>query len=131
MSSSTLADLVDFCHVSYVAFIVIGQLLILVGGWLRWSWVRNVWFRLVHLMAMLYVGLEAALNWPCPLTTWEDQLRQASGEGVTEGSFMGRLLHDLLFVEVPQVSLRGLHLAFAALVVLSWWFVPGRRRSVF
>jgi hypothetical protein len=44
-----LADAVLALHVAFVCFVVIGLLLVLAGGALRWSWVRNPWFRWSHL----------------------------------------------------------------------------------
>ena len=51
-----LADLVVIVHFAYVGFVVIGQLLILIGIVLRWQWIRNPWFRLIHLAMILIVA---------------------------------------------------------------------------
>ncbi len=37
----TAANLVLITHVAYVAFVVIGLLLILLGGFCGWKWIRN------------------------------------------------------------------------------------------
>jgi hypothetical protein len=47
-----LADLIVTVHVGYVAYVLVGQVLILVGWWREWEWVRNVWFRSTHLLAI-------------------------------------------------------------------------------
>ncbi len=39
------ADLLLFGHVLFVAFVVFGLALILVGKVCAWDWVRNTWFR--------------------------------------------------------------------------------------
>src|ERR1700682_3455198 len=70
-----LADLVTTIHFAYVAFVVIAQLLILVGIVLRWKWIRNPWFRCIHLAMILIVALEAMGGIQCPLTVWDEQLR--------------------------------------------------------
>ena len=57
MFDAYLADGLVALHVAYVAFIVLGQLLILAGLVFRWQWVRNFWFRLAHLVAIAIVGL--------------------------------------------------------------------------
>ena len=41
-----------------------------------WEWVRNWWFRVAHLVAILIVAAEAFLDIPCPLTEWEYRLRE-------------------------------------------------------
>jgi hypothetical protein len=52
-----LADLIVAIHVGYVSFVIFGELLILLGIVFRWSWIRNPWFRWIHLIAILIVGL--------------------------------------------------------------------------
>ena len=70
-----LADVIGFIHFGYVGFVVIGQLLILIGIALRWRWIRNLRFRLIHLFMILVVALESLGRIMCPLTTWENELR--------------------------------------------------------
>ena len=60
-----------------------GLLLILLGACLRWQWVRNRWFRVAHLLAIVIVAFEAINNIECPLTTWEYDLRRLAGQDVT------------------------------------------------
>src|SRR5262245_36576837 len=102
MPYSLLADLLVAIHVGYVCYVVVGQLLIWLGLARRWGWVRNPWFRWTHLLAIVVVSLEAVMNWPCPLTVWEGQLRGAAGQEVSDQSFLGRLLHHLIFVPLPS-----------------------------
>jgi hypothetical protein len=47
-----LADAVLVLHAGVVLFVVAGLALTLVGGALRWRWVRNFWFRAAHLAAI-------------------------------------------------------------------------------
>ena len=53
-----LADLVVAVHVGYVSYVVVGQLLIVIGWMAGWNWVRNFWFRMTHLLAMAVVVFE-------------------------------------------------------------------------
>jgi hypothetical protein len=66
-----LADLLVAFHLSYVAFTIGGELLILLCGLLRWGWVRNLSFRIVHLASVVLVAVEASTGTMCPLTAWE------------------------------------------------------------
>jgi len=54
-----LADLVLLLHVLFVAFVVFGLLLIVLGRPLGWVWVRNPYFRSVHLVAIVIVAAQA------------------------------------------------------------------------
>jgi hypothetical protein len=121
-----LADLIVVAHATYVGFVVFGLVAILLGGVLRWRWARNLWFRLVHLLAILVVAAEAVLGIVCPLTTWESDLRETAGEAVQEGSFVGHWAHELLFVDVPPWGLTLGYCLFALAVVLAFVVVPPR-----
>src|SRR5260370_5619864 len=96
-----LADVIVVVHVGYVSYVVIGQLAIFAGVVLRWQWIRNFWFRVTHLVAISIVAFEAIMNITCPLTRWENQLRAAAGQPVSGETFMGRLLHNLIFYNLP------------------------------
>jgi Protein of Unknown function (DUF2784) len=122
-----LADLIVAVHVGYVSFVVLGQLAIWLGLLLRWHWIRNPWFRWVHLVMMTVVGLEAAFNITCPLTHWETRLRILAGQEVQGESFLGRLLHNLIFVDLPSSVITGLHITFALLVIGTFVLAPPRR----
>jgi hypothetical protein len=130
MGYGLLADAVVALHVAYVSYVVFGQLLIWLGLLLRWSWIRNRWFRWSHLLMILIVGGEAVLNIECPLTLWERSLREAAGQSVSGESFVGRLLHDLIFVEWPPWVIDGVHIVFALLVLGTFVLAPPRRRPL-
>ena len=72
------ADLVVVVHFAFVAFVVFGLLLTLVGGVRRWEWVRGVYFRASHLAAIGFVVVESLCGITCPLTVWEQQIGRAS-----------------------------------------------------
>jgi hypothetical protein len=129
MVYSFLADVIVALHVAYVGFVVLGQLLILAGLGLRWEWVRNPWFRVAHLLAIAIVGFEAICGIDCPLTIWEDQLRLLAGQTITEGSFVGRLLHSVIFYDAQPWILDLSHIAFALLVVITFLAAPPRWRQ--
>ena len=92
-----LADALTVVHLSYVGFVVVGQLLIWAGLLLRWRWVRNPWFRCLHLLAIVIVALETFIGMRCPLTIWEEHLRDAVGDELADGEFVRRFLVPILF----------------------------------
>ncbi len=126
MGYTILADILVVIHFLFVAFVVVGQLLIMVGAPLRWRWTRNFWFRLAHLACIAIVASEAAANVKCPCTVWEDQLRAAAGAKVEEGTFMGRLAHNLLFYDADPALFPPMHMLFGALVLETFLLFPPR-----
>ena len=121
-----LADFVVAVHVAYVGYVVLGQLAVLAGLVFRWKWIRNPWFRWTHLLMMSVVGLEAVLGIVCPLTAWEADLRRMAGEVAAEGSFLGRLLHGLIFINAPPWAIEALHISFALVVIGTFVLAPPR-----
>ncbi len=122
-----LANVVLMLHVAIVLFIISGLLLTLLGGALRWQWVKNFWFRALHLGGIAYVAMEAWLGIVCPLTTLEVWLRGQAGQATYEGDFIAHWLGQLLFYQAPPWVFTAAYSAFTLLVVLSWVLVPPRR----
>lgn len=122
-----LADLIVAVHLGYVSVIVVGLLAIFLGGVLRWRWVRNFWFRAIHLAMILIVVVEALLGIMCPLTVWEYELRVAAGQqDASDVSFVARLVHGIMFFEFPPIVFTVGYCLFGLLILASWWFVPPR-----
>jgi len=128
MNPALLADFVSGVHLAIVGFILLGQACVLLGWPLRWNWVRNPWFRFAHLAVMIYVVQNVIRGRLCWLTIWEENLRRQAGQEGSEGSFFGRLLSDILFVQIDHQLLHGMYLAFFAVVLLGFWAVPVRWR---
>jgi len=118
-----LADLVVAVHFCVVAFALGGAIGILVGGIRGWEWVRGRVFRLIHFGVVLAVAFQQEL---CFMTEWEIELRERAGKGIEEASFVGRLLHDWLFVDVDLATLQKIYIAFGVLVALGLFTVPPR-----
>ncbi len=119
------ADSLLVLHFAIVVFIVGGLVLTWIGAGLAWAWVRNPWFRWLHLGAIGFVALEAVIGMTCPLTVWEDALR---GGGSGE-SFVGRWVRYLLYYRAPEWVFTALYLGWTALTLLTLRLVPPRRRS--
>jgi len=104
MTYRVLADLVVVVHVAFVAFVVLGGLLVL---WRRW-------IALVHLPAAAWgVWIEVA-GGVCPLTPLENELRRRSGAAGYEGGFVE---HYLLPVLYPAGLTARVQLVLALFVV--------------
>lgn len=117
-----LADLMVAIHVGYVAYVLVGEVLILVGWWRGWGWVRNFWFRVTHLFAIGIVVVEEAVGMRCPLTVWEEWLRVKAGQPVTGETFVGRILHSLLFYDAAPRVFTAIY-SVAGTVVLATLFL--------
>jgi hypothetical protein len=121
-----LADLIAVLHLGYVAFVVLAMAAILVGIAVGWKWVRNFWFRAIHFLMIAVVLAESLCDILCPLTQWEDRLRELGGETSEPGSFIGRWTHEFLFLDVSPSALAICYWVFGLAVVLTLIFAPPR-----
>jgi hypothetical protein len=99
------ADGVVVLHLAFVAFVVLGGLLVL-------RWRRVAW---VHLPVAFYGALIEVVGFVCPLTPLENRLREAAGQAGYEGGFVE---HYLLPVLYPAGLTREVQWVLAAFVVL-------------
>ena len=104
MSSSLLADLLVVVHVGFVAFVVLGGLLVL-------RWPRIAW---LHIPAAVWGAWIEVTGGICPLTPLENRLRVEAGEAGYQTSFVE---HYLLPVLYPEGLTREVQWALAAVVI--------------
>ena len=123
------ADLILLTHAVFVAFVIGGFLLIWIGWLCSWSWIRNWWFRVLHLGAIGVVILQAWAGRLCPLTIWENRLRYMAGEVAYEESFIRYWVHELLFYDIPAWIFTLIYTVFGMFVVLTWLVVRPARRE--
>ena len=125
---SLLADAILVIHFAFVVFVVFGFMLILLGLLARWRWVHNRTFRIMHLAAIGIVVLQAWFGQLCPLTIWENELRQRAGQSAYTESFVQHWLHEIMFYEAEPWVFTTIYPCFGVLVVL-FWFLSRRNRS--
>jgi hypothetical protein len=130
MDSSTIylvaADIILLCHVLFVAFVVIGLLLIFVGKIYSWSWIRNPGFRFLHLAAIAVVVLQSWFGAICPLTTVEMYFRSRAAGAVYSGSFITHWLESFLYYQLPSWVFVVAYTGFGTVTVASWFWIRPR-----
>lgn len=124
-----LADAILILHMLFVCFVVFGLFAVYLGYFLNWYWVRNLKFRLLHLLAIGIVVLQSWLGVICPLTIWEMALRKEAGAETYAGSFIRHWLHQLLFYTAPEWVFIVLYSVFGLLVLASWFLVRPQRSN--
>ena len=117
------ADVLLFTHALFVAFVIFGLLFVFAGKLLSWSWVRNRWFRVLHLIAIGVVVLQSWLGIICPLTTWEMALRERAGDAIYPGTFISHWLETLLYYNAPAWVFVLCYTVFGLLVIAGWYWV--------
>jgi len=118
-----VADAILIIHVAFVIYVVFGLFTIYVGFFLKWSWIRNFWFRISHLIAIVIVALQSWVGMICPLTIWEMALRKKAGAATYSGSFIQHWLQSILYYSAPEWVFVLSYSAFGCLVLSSWFIV--------
>jgi Protein of Unknown function (DUF2784) len=122
-----LADVVLMIHAAFVTFVFIGLMLIWIGRFRGWAFVRHFWFRAAHLAAIGVVAAESLLGFVCPLTRWEDRLRLlAGGRQRYAGSFIEHWLHRLIFFDFDPRDFTIAYVSFLLAVAVTFWLIPPR-----
>jgi hypothetical protein len=126
MLYAIVADLIVAIHIAYVVYVVGGLVAILIGALRGRKWIRNPWFRVTHLLAILIVVMEIFLKLNCPLTTWENSARAAANQAVDGSAFMDRLLTFILIGSAPRWLINGLYFVFAVAIAATFFLAPPR-----
>jgi len=111
------ADIVVAFHAGFVAFVVLGGLLVV-------RWRRVAW---VHASALIWGVLIEFAGWTCPLTPIENYLRRRSGSSIYRADFIEHYVLPLLYpahlTREGQIWLG----AFAIIInMLVYWQATGR-----
>ena len=121
-----LADTVLIVHFLFVLFVAGGLLAVWTGAALGWEWVRDIRFRVAHLAAILLVAAESLVGIACPLTVWEDFLRQTDSGGA---SFMQLWVGRLIFYDLPEWLFTLAYALFALVVLATFLLIPPRHKK--
>jgi hypothetical protein len=122
-----LADLILATHALIVFFNVAALPVIWIGYFCKWSFVRNLYFRLAHLLLIAFIAGESLLGDICPLTTWENHWLTKAGVGPRyERDYVGHWLHELLFYDADPKVFTVAYVTFFVLVLLTFAVVRPR-----
>ena len=104
MTFRILADAVLVLHFGFIAFALLGGLL--VSRWPRLAW--------LHLPAAAWAAGIAFLGGICPLTPLENRLRAAGGEAGYEGGFIEHVVEGIVY---PGWLTREIQVGLGAIVL--------------
>lgn len=125
-----LADLIVVSHVLVVLLVVLPLPLIIIGGIRGWGWVRRFWLRAGHVALIGYITFNTVLGNLCPLTLWENALRQRGGQAGYEGDFIAQYAHRLIYYQAPPGVFLAIYAGFALAVALAWFLWPPRAKRL-
>jgi hypothetical protein len=119
-----LADVVAMFHGAYIAFVVGGLAVIVIGAMRHWQWTRAFWFRVAHFGAIAFVCVEEIAGRACPLTIIESRLRAAGGETKYSRDFVGYWVDRLIFYDLSPRLFLFVYVVFGLLVAAALVLAP-------
>ena len=117
---SLLADLVLILHFFIVIFITVGFILIPIGYFYNWIWIKSYKLRLFHSALMCLVTLESLFGITCPLTSIENYLRGIS----RNKSFISFWIEKIIYWDFPTIFFIFLYFIFLGWTLLMWKIYP-------
>jgi hypothetical protein len=127
MTAQTLATVVLVVHLVIVAFNVGWLALVPVGGVLGWRWVRLYWLRLLHVLSLAVVALQALFGRACFLTIWQFALQSGGGQD-EPAPMLATWINRLLYWPLPHWVFVVAYVAVFLYTILLWRWVPPVRR---
>ena len=99
------ADLLVLVHLAFIIFV-------LAGGFAVFKW---HWMALLHIPAAAWGALIEYRGWVCPLTPWENRLRELAGQ---EGYAEGFIEHYIFQLVYPPGLTRDMQSTLGTIVVV-------------
>ena len=122
-----LADIILILHFLVVIFITVGFLLIPIGYYYYWSWIRNFKLRLFHFGLMFIVTFETLVGITCPLTSIENYLRGINNNK----SFISFWIEKIIYWDFPTSFFIFLYFVFLGWTLLMWKIYPPKFKDYY
>lgn len=115
-----LAEIVLAVHVGIILFNVFGLVVIPIGGWRGWRFVRGFWWRALHVAAMAAVAVQAVAGRACFLTLWQGEL---TGSASHTPLIMG-WVNQVIYWPLPLWVFTVAYVVVLLYVLVLCWLVP-------
>jgi hypothetical protein len=114
-----LAELVLTLHLAVIGFNILGLVIIPLGAWRGWAFVRVRFWRVLHLLSFAVVALQALLGRACFLTDWEAALTGGSRQPL-----IMRWVNSVIFWPLPMWVFEALYVLLFGYVLALYWLIP-------
>jgi len=119
-----LADAALALHVAVILFNVFGMIVIPLGAWRDWAFVRVFWWRALHLGILAVVAVQAIVGLACFLTVWHADLVRLAGGQSSNAPLIASFVSRLIFWPLPLWMFATLYAIVCVYTILLWWLVP-------
>ena len=112
------SEIVLLFHFCIFLFMVLSFFLIPLGYHKKWEWVKNRYYRLIHLILMGIIFIETILGFMCPLTILEDFLRN----DIEINNKITQIIHQVMYWDLPTNQFIILYLLSLLYLIFLWFF---------
>ena len=112
------SEIVLLFHFSIFLFIILSFILIPLGYHKKWKWVKNKYYRLIHLILMGIIFIETILGFMCPLTILENFLRN----NLRINNKITQIIHQIMYWDLPTYQFIILYLLSLLYLIFLWFF---------
>ena len=112
------SEIVLLFHFCIFLFITLSFFLIPLGYYLKWEWVKNKYYRLIHLVLMVIIFIETILGFMCPLTILENFLRN----DIEINNKITQIIHQIMYWDLPTYQFIILYLLSLLYLIFLWFF---------
>lgn len=126
---TSLALAVLAIHIAVIAFNVFGLVVVPLGAWRGWVFVRGFGWRAAHLALLFVVALQALFGRACFLTVWQAALEQTAGQAASREPLIARWVDSVIFWNLPIWFFAALYVVVLIYALALWRWVPPVRRN--
>ena len=112
------SEIVLLFHFCIFLFMVLSFFLIPLGYYQKWEWVKNKYYRLIHLILMGIIFIETILGFMCPLTILENFLRN----DIEINNKITQIIHQIMYLDLPTYQFIILYLLSLLYLIFLWFF---------
>ena len=112
------SEIVLFFHFCIFLFMILSFFLIPLGYYQKWEWVKNKYYRLIHLVLMGIIVIETILGFMCPLTILENFLRN----DIEINNKITQIIHQIMYWDLQTYQFIILYLLSLLYLIFLWFF---------
>ena len=112
------SEIVLLFHFCIFLFVILSFFLIPFGYYQKWEWVKNKYYRLIHLVLMGIIFIETILGFMCPLTILENFLRN----DIEINNKITQIIHQVMYWNLTTYQFTILYLLSLLYLIFLWFF---------
>ena len=112
------SEIVLLFHFCIFLFMILSFFLIPLGYYKKWKWVKNKYYRLIHLVLMGIILIETILGFMCPLTMLENFLRN----NIEINNKITQIIHQIMYWDLSTYQFIILYLLSLLYLIFLWFF---------